>query len=179
MSEPTYPVYRILARWIEDMKPNYNAAPWQTEGVPAGKIRNSTSHTIMFREEPTMDGVFEDAERWWAQFQPTRNGAADAIIIAIFVERETWCLGWFNHWTFDVGQTDQEALASFEVFVARKKDFNHQNPRIVNGLTVPAHVLMGAEDRWRWSGKADDDQDTPPPCRCKWCKEQGRIRINH
>ena len=41
---------------------------------------------------------------------------------------------------------------------------------------------MGAEDRWRWHGAEPDGKPTdysPAPCRCKFCKEQGVIRIAH
>ncbi len=40
---------------------------------------------------------------------------------------------------------------------------------------------MGAEDRWRWKGREPNggDDESDPPCRCKFCKKQGIIRIGH
>ena len=41
---------------------------------------------------------------------------------------------------------------------------------------------MGAEDRWRWHGaepSGSNEDHSPAPCRCKFCKEQGVIRIAH
>ncbi len=51
--------------------------------------------------------------------------------------------------------------------------------RSFNSAPAPA---AGAEDRYRWCGSDDDGKTNPgikPPCRCKHCKEQGVIRINH
>ena len=99
-----------------------------------------------------------------------------------FHNREIWK---FQHETFDLGQTDEEALESFRKFVYRKQELNykngHQENDSVSGNNKPFHCLMGAEDRWRWKGtqEGNSEQPTDAPCRCKHCKEQGMIRIGH
>ena len=41
----------------------------------------------------------------------------NASFTVTFKFYETWLLTWFHHETFDVGQTDKEALDSFEQFI--------------------------------------------------------------
>ena len=45
------------------------------------------------------------------------------------------------------------------------------------------YCLMGAEDNWRWRAAGPDGNESedqiPAPCRCKFCKEQGLLRIAH
>jgi hypothetical protein len=41
------------------------------------------------------------------------------------------------------------------------------------------YCLMGAEDRWRWSGGDSYENRTDPPCRCDGCKKAGVIRVDH
>jgi len=96
---------------------------------------------------------------------------------------EEWCLTWFAHYTFDIGQTDQETLNSFEEFVYRMKRYNSKNGKMEqfsDGTSYwnEPYCLMGAEDRWRWKGDPKID-DSRPPCRCKFCKEKGVITIGH
>jgi hypothetical protein len=92
-----------------------------------------------------------------------------------YLGHDEWCLTWFQHYTFDKGQTDEEVLKSFGDFV-----YNYQN-----GAKRTQSTLMGAEDRWRWKGMSYPDGEnaagieTDPPCRCQYCKEAGVIRIGH
>jgi hypothetical protein len=98
---------------------------------------------------------------------------------------DSWVIEWFSHKTIDEGQDDKYFLDSFEEFVSRKED------EIAKSRENPTYCLMGAEDRWRWSGMIYPEnwnksqgfdkiqRDAPPPCRCKYCKEQGVVRINH
>ena len=51
---------------------------------------------------------------------------------------------------FDLGQSDSEILASFEGFVQEMEHLNRKSP-LDHG--VPAYVLMGADDRYRWCGE--------------------------
>lgn len=80
---------------------------------------------------------------------------------------------------YTVGQSDQEALASFSRFVWRYADMQEYYP----GEPPEGYrCLMGAEDRWRWCGASPDgepDTRSKPPCRCEHCREQGVIRIGH
>lgn len=78
-----------------------------------------------------------------------------------------------------IGQSDADAVTSFEEFVRRKEDINAKS-RSKTGAEM--YCFMGAEDRWRWHGadpNGDSSDHSRPPCRCKYCKEQGLIRIAH
>lgn len=98
---------------------------------------------------------------------------------------------WFAHYTFDVGQTDEQARDSFERFVRRMELLNRDETTYEpytgkDGNTYhtehPAYVLMGAEDRYRWHGSTTGETDserTLPPCRCKHCKARGVLTIGH
>ena len=93
-----------------------------------------------------------------------------------FLWKETWCIDWFSHWTFDEGQSDSEVMLSFASFVDRMESYNRSRNK-----EEKEYCLMGAEDSWRWHGtkEGDSNERTEPPCRCKYCKEQGVIRIGH
>jgi hypothetical protein len=171
MKEKTYPIYTFSAKWIENGKwdPKY---PHFYEGLPKGRINNSSSFSKMFKEEKTQEELDVFVKDWWEKYvKITKIKKPELLkLTATFKEYETWYLTWFQHETFDEGQSDKEILDSFERFVKRKEDLGE------NGC------LMGANDRWRWHGAgisgAQEDKG-PAPCRCKFCKEQGIIRIAH
>jgi len=134
----------------------------------------------MYRRRPKREELEADVRQFWISNLRAPRGSlptlADqgAVLVGFEVEdrgRDTWCIDWFSHYTYNVHLTDEELLESFEHFVRRK---------------MPAHVrlqalgaqeraegeyycLMGAEDRWRWKG----------PCRCEHCQQQGIVRIDH
>ena len=177
----TYPIYRLILKIEHEYGPE------------------TYSISQMFREEPTED----DLENALQEFFNEGVQGRDFITVITSVDKEgkeeferilpsdltiyvtsteieytghdEWCLTWFSHYTFDTGQTDQEALDSFNEFVYR----------YTNGTKQTQSTLMGAEDRWRWKGMSYPDGtnaagvETDPPCRCQYCKEQGVIRIGH
>jgi len=107
------------------------------------------------------------------------------VMKAELIMRAEWWLSWFQHETFDVGQTNEDALSSFRHYVWWAEG---QGKRYVRGedgnllYDLPVVQLMGAEDDWRWCGSEPDgenDARSDPPCRCKHCKRQGLIRIGH
>jgi len=174
--EKAYPIYRISARWIQDGERDHNFE-WQYEGLPEGRIRNSTSFYKMWKIRRSRKQLDEFVKKWFNGFLKHKKDIKNPELIELkieFKEYETWLLTWFQHQTFDTGQTDQEALWSFERFVMRKE-------KLIYEKGEEAYCLMGAEDRWRWHGTVDGDpkNSTDPPCRCKHCKKQGLIRIAH
>jgi len=159
--DPAYPIYRIIVKWRG----------------PKGK--DDTSFYKMYREDPGKDAVLAWLkDEWWPQFCRHPRRASKRLSDPSFEIRgpyhETWCLEWFCHYTFDMGQTDEEALASFERYVRRHE--HKQRP----GYRGDDYIcLMGAEDRWRWYGEPPVEAGNPPPCRCRHCQEQGVLRIGH
>ncbi len=175
-----YPIYSVTVRWSQDdIRGEYKDKPNWTKGLPEGRHWNSVHFYKMFRQDPGY---------WWAHhlglisFQhqlkkDSMQGVNPSYpdVVVEFSGYETWCLTWFQHETFDTGQTDDEVLESFNRFIDRKQRQNLRQGQELNSL------LMGAEDRWRWKGTSDGspDNETEPPCRCKHCKRQGLIRIGH
>ena len=186
-----YPIYSFSARWAQDGEHDERYPKWH-EGLPEGRIWNSTNMSKMFKEEKTEEELKAIADEWWGNLvKSERDGKArfDNMDLESLTyklkEHEEWNLTWFQHETFDEGQTDEEVLKSFSDYVDRVRDKNHeiemQYPEddwYKNGY----RTLMGAEDRWRWHGAepgGEPGDQSPAPCRCKFCKEQGVIRIAH
>jgi hypothetical protein len=170
---PKYPIYSFSASWTEDGVHNPEQV-YRHRGLPDGRIWNSCFlSNRMFKEKQDERELAAWLIIWWKNYLETelikksKNVELYALHTA-FVEEETWCSTWFEHFTFDVGQSDTEALASFENYVCRNAD--------------NLGKLMGAEDRWRWHGAEPDgkpDTHSTPPCRCQGCKKQGIIKIGH
>ena len=189
MSETTdkvYPIYHVSVWWTEDGENSEWRHLNERVAVPEGTDRdagegrywNSTGFSRMYREDPGIEGVTEKTHEWWPKYvaeKPLDKNPSAPIFKVELTHHESWCLGWFTHWTFDEGQTDEEARDSFERFVRRMEQKNRREATVVDGLLREPYCLMGAEDRWRWKG----DGDSPPPCRCEHCKKQGVLRIGH
>jgi hypothetical protein len=202
MEDKKYPIYRFSARWSQDgaQDPSYPA--WY-EGLPEGRIWNSTSWSEMYKEEKTQEELDQLIKEWWEKYQnspgwrdssPLSEKHPELQFLKVeYKEHESWVLDWFQHHTFDVGQTDEEALQSFANYVDRVQKMNQELDRkfgendMIEKYKHGYKTLMGAEDRWRWhgadeNGNPNNDQgkeDSPPPCRCKYCKELGLLRIGH
>lgn len=181
--ERAFPIYEFSAEWVERGQHSPGKTNRWQQGLPEGRIRNATSHYRAYRETPLPRQLHKDIADWWERCanryhekQPTAP-----ILTIQFVHNETWWIEWFQHATFDVGQDDAAALASFRRFVRRMEDWNRREGRCVDGHFVEPYCLMGAEDRDRWCGTADGspESQTTPPCRCEHCKVHGLIRIGH
>ena len=192
MSERRFPIYRTDVRWIYDSDETPERKAKHHLGDPGeGRGRNSTGWSEMFREEQdTAEMERKAREEWWPEYidKPSRFGdnakpsaanPSDLTITVVLERHEEWCCTWFSHWTFDDGQTDAEALTSFQEYVWR---YEHMQDYYPGDPPEGYLCLMGAEDRWRWTGSGEDGDNnvnTDPPCRCKHCKAQGVIRIGH
>lgn len=179
MADPVYPQYSITIRFEQDGEQNPG---WKNgESLPEGRIWNSVHLDRMYREDRDVNELLaEFRDEWWPKYVEEKELAekrpGPPMITVRCTGRESWVLEWFQHKTFDVGQSDEEALASFERFVRRYEHMQEVHPgHIPHGY----RCLMGAEDRWRWSGGPGPDDRTAPPCRCEHCKEQGVLRIGH
>jgi len=191
MEDKKYPIYFFSAKWSQDgeQDPKY---PNRYKDLPEGRIWNSTGFSRMYKEEKPQEELDKIVKEWWDKYLKSKNKDEEKItnpeLLYLKVElrhHETWNLTWFQHETFDEGQTNEEALLSFEKFVRRIEDKNQEIEWHYPEKDWYEHghqCLMGAEDRWRWHGaepNGDSSDNSPAPCRCKFCKEQGVIRIAH
>lgn len=177
IKEQTYPIYCRTAQWLEPKDPQKEYPESWTKDAPEGKFWNSCiSRYQGYREEPTTSQLEKEAREWWERYLQKHPEVSNPIIIILFVEKETWWITWFQHETFDTGQSNEEVLASFQRYIQRKEDQARREGK------DPEYYLMGAGDKWRWHGAEPDgkpEDRSDPPCRCKHCKEQGIIRIAH
>lgn len=181
-TEQRFPIYQFKATWIQDGVHDDKYPNWH-KGLPEGRVWDSVSFRKMYREEPNLREVQLYLIDWWDTYklkkqERIKNPSIPLLSVELY-EWETWCLNWFQHYTFDTGQNDLEVLASFERFIERKQRLNMESQAKDK---TDVYCLMGAEDRWRWHGAEPDgegDTRSPAPCRCKFCKEQGVIRIGH
>jgi len=177
MDDPVYPIYRVEVRWEQDGEHDENY-PSRHQGLPKGRIWNGSSFYRMYREDPGGDKVLSDIQEWWDGYKENKldgKGPGDPEITVAEPFHETWCLSWFEHWTFDDGRSDEEFLASFERYVRRYEHLQTYSVDIPDGY----RCLMGAQDRWRWKARPAPRDESPPPCRCEHCRAQGKVRIGH
>lgn len=137
---------------------------------------DSYTHTYMPKEEMTSEDRDKMISSLWDQLvakEMESDSPRDIEFLGSNSSLEgydSWKLTWFSHMTYDLGQSDEEVLRSFEDFVSRNE---YHGPDMD---LKASRCLMGAEDRWRWRGEKDD---SPAPCRCEGCKNHELIRINH
>ena len=146
MEELKYPIY-------------FTGASWEQEGLDHN---NGTGFYKMYKVDPGIAAVRQEAISWWENLVASdKYKDKNCNLIRLdcrYVEHETWCIHWFNHYTFNTHLSDSDLELSFASFVDRKR-YRHWND----------HALMGAEDSWRWK----------PPCRCGKCQNRGVVYIDH
>jgi len=182
--EKFYPIYNVHPRWPIDI--DYDVSDYGETwfaGLPRGQMWDSASWYEMPKQpRPIPEIIEETTKTWWPKYEHKGVPRGEPTIQVDFIRWETWCGGWFDHWTHDIGLDDQQVLHSFSRFVMRMEELNQREVKIVNGYRQEAYCLMGAEDRHRWfgriKGKGDNDQ-TDPPCRCPCCKKRGIVNIGH
>ena len=150
--DKAYPIFRIQAVFDQD-----------------GYENNSSSSNRMYREMPSSEQSMKDAIEWWNDLINNKNHGDKIPVIEKhpklkffelkLIEYETWCLKWFNHYTYVDGRTDDEVIASFHRFIQRKLPLHYKSE----------YCLMGAEDEWRLK----------PPCHCEHCTKSGITYIDH
>ena len=179
MGHPEYPIYTVRFRWPDP------AATSIDDGM------NGTTSSIMLRE-PNISEInriaFVQAERLCEE----KNIALEDMAVTVELSHyEEWCCTWFSHWTFDIGLSDADVLASFASFVDRTMQYNRENQ--IRHETQDGHVfysdprcLMGAEDIWRWTARSGGtsiigcgESTGEAPCRCEGCRAHGAVSIDH
>ncbi len=185
--EIPYPVVNISARWGQ----NTDGKPYKQgdcpDDLPEGYQWKGTYWSELERKPRSPEELSVWAyEEWWPKYnlglkeKEIGTNILDVEVTVEFRRWEVWCLNWFSHWTWDVGLSDSKVLESFQRFVFRTQEANLIEGKMDDGWT-DKYCLMGAEDRYRWSGSADDGSTnrTDPPCRCTHCKRRGVVTINH
>lgn len=152
-------------------------------------IDNGINTKIMYKEPRSIDELERTVSDFIMKMEQKYYKVHPVVDYSYKLSKyETWCLRWFSHYTFDVGQTDDEVLQSFEDYVCRYEDM--QGIFTDKALKNPNYeCLMGAEDRWRWCshdrneyGEIIDLYSKPHygvPCRCESCTKAGIISIDH
>lgn len=171
-----YPIYRFL---IKFKYKNSSDEEWKD---------NSICHSIMYKESKTNDELdvivgdivnsLSDKYKFIHPFQSYEYK---------LLRYETWCLGWFDHYTFDIGQSDSDLYESFEKYVRRYEHMQNIPVEKIEEYGDSYLCLMGAEDRYRWghykrdkNGKISYPEEfLSGPCRCNACKKAGVVRIEH
>jgi hypothetical protein len=182
--ERLYQQFSVRAHWSEATE-RTDLGPGWTKDLPPGRQWNGVTIERMYRESTTLEQAEDDARLWWPKYlaKNPKPDICDLTLSATYKQSEVWVISWFSHWTFDVGLSDRDVLESFERFVRRMENrIRRETYRDGDGIEHSPYCLMGAEDRYRWRGRAADgspDPDSPPPCRCVQCKEQGVLRIDH
>lgn len=110
-----YPIYNIDVKFRQDRTSNdYNKGSWWIQGCKKNRQRNILFKTLMFKNDKTEEELLKYCEYMWKNHKKKnkhQNPSCPKFRFKL-VDREEWCLGWFDHWTFDVGQTDSEVLQS-------------------------------------------------------------------
>ncbi len=186
--EQAYQIFSVHARWSRAILHGLDEVglgPSWFEGLPARRMWDTKQWYEMPREIVTFDEIVATAlAEWWPDLKREEEdkNLADLTIDVNFVRWETWCPGWFSHWTWDTGLSDAKVLGSFQRYVWRTEVANRREGKIVDGYLQEPYCLMGAENRIRWHGLVTGepcDGRTDAPCRCPICKKLGIIRIGH
>ena len=155
MEEKKFPIYKFYANWDQDDFEN-----------------NSTGYSIMYKEYPSPDQLEEELKLFKYGILAKHKNVIFKMAEYEFVEEESWCSGWFSHYTYNQLENVSEIESSFEDFVERKEQSNKKNGHGTldsnPNSKEPYHCLMGAEDRYRWK-----------ICRCDGCKKLGKITVDH
>src|SRR5208337_3586357 len=116
-ADPKFPIYRVDIRWSEEYKKGQERFPdrFHIPTLPEDRYWNHTGWDIMEREPKGTLAIAEEIRQgWWPGYAERKlNKPNDIAIVVEFKKEDTWCEGWFSHWTFDIGLSDQEVLDSF------------------------------------------------------------------
>lgn len=145
-----FPIYRVTA-------------------VHADHMKSKHYHAMMFRTEAESE----------PRFAQLRAELGDEFTLETrLTHHETWCPGWFSHWTFRDRLAEADVVGDFNRYVQRA---TRRWPQDASNETKSSDgwvCLMGAEDYWRWRGDSDDSS-VPPPCKCADCEKGGVWRVLH
>jgi hypothetical protein len=158
-----YPIYKMSFKWTQ-LDPKTNQ-----------RVDNYSSFERMFKQELTEVEIDELIVKYKSDYSE-KYSELDIEFNSgtiTFFEYETWTCGWFCHSSFNYHLSNEDILESFSEYVSRYEGLHETDPKY--------RCLMGADDRWRWTARdpVDHTKESPPPCRCNTCIEQGVVRIFH
>ena len=143
-------------------------------------------HSRMLRTEADLPQWVADNEASMraAAAEKGKNPGEFAVSVTLS-HYDTWACGWFSHYTFrDRFGDPADVLRDFDDYVDRVQRAQEpygDGPDSIKAYEAdtgkPWICLMGAEDRWRWSGEEMGDRIAP--CRCSDCEKAGVWRITH
>lgn len=176
MEEKEFPIYVF--------KMVFSSDDWGTDGMKVMLPRDLSDDEVDQYVQESLDANL-DKERapglhnTGLQYNTLREAIDDGAIEVLetswkFLCDDTWCSGWFSHYTRNTHLSDQELLESFERYVTKhrhhvKKEWESYDEYFARVVLEDRRALMGAGDRWRWQ----------KPCRCAACTERGIISIDH
>jgi hypothetical protein len=185
MNHPIYPIYSRSVSVYEPIPDDKLTDEWflkMQHPTAKGFYRNiHMFYNQMFKEDPGLDFVLNELKTIWQQ-KKVEHLPEDMQFKVEKIDEEEWCLTWFAHHTFDIGQSNEEVLDSFENFLRRKGVMPNYGYDPYYSQEDHGYCAMGAEDMWRWCGRKTPDCNselTRPPCRCDGCKKRGVITIQH
>jgi len=183
--ENAYPIYQVELKWSQDIPADRPTDRFtRTDGLPEGRMWNGHGWSMMPAERTSENELLGDARDQMTnafggeKYKGTNPADLEATIK--FQRWETWCLSWFAHWTWDTGLDDIQVLDSFRNYVWRTEEANRKKVK-VGDIWIEPYPLMGAEDRYRWTGTTtgDPNEQADPPCRCQHCQNRGILIIGH
>lgn len=185
--EPAYPIYSVRTKFSELIPADEVSSPFYVARRLTDRperFSNSTEGGMMFAEALTPEQVTDEiknAQSRLLKSSPTAEDMETEVTIRVW---ETWCLAWFNHWTWPKDRTDAELERSFQKYVGRHSRYqNTLSDALLSGYGEEVNrgeyllCLMGAEEQWRWRGENGDTVRVV--CRCAGCSKHGVVRINH
>ena len=142
--ERAFPIYQINIFWSESYPPGAEDRIHRSDRLPLpdGRFWNNTGWDKMYPEDRDPEEIKAELLRdWWPKYVEEKKllEPANLSVTVTLKRRDVWCEGWFSHWTFDVGMSDQDVIASFERYVERVQRSNLTE-------TEKGSMLMGAED---------------------------------
>lgn len=180
--EKTSPLYNIDVRWEENIgvrKPE-DLISSLVEGMPPGRMKNGTSFNYFAKMNESLDDIYAYLYKDWTLelLKKYPDAEIDNLQTTVkWIRNDTWCLGWFNHYSYNTHLKDEDLLLSFKRYVDRVLHINEIYKYTYAENYEDTYIcLMGAEDHWRWRGEDGKDSKV---CRCKGCVESGRVFINH
>jgi hypothetical protein len=125
--EQAYVIWEVQLKWSQDIPKDRCLLPAQIEGLPEGRMWDHAKWFAMpkTKVEDSLEEIARAVmEGQWSDIQDEGGfwNPSDPKIEATIVHQEVWCPNMFSHWTWDIGQSDEEALASFNRFAVRHND---------------------------------------------------------